>query len=272
MDPTSEKKVQDALEKASKGRTTVIVTHRLSTIQNADKIVLINQGVVVEQGSHQELIKMQGSYYDLVNANNSSIISNETSKSSLTKRHSRTNKRNDSFNNKNHNDSETEDEICTETQLEETDISDEDKHKISFSYLMNLNLKEWPFILTGVIASFVVGASFPIFAILFGEMYGILSDDDPEDIQKQANFYSILFLVLGIATGVGTFMQTFMFNYAGVRLTSRLRIMTFKSMMSQEMGWFDAPKNGVGALCARLASDCSGVQGNNFQFSLFANC
>ncbi|CAG9799211.1 unnamed protein product [Chironomus riparius] len=261
LDPTSEKKVQDALEKASKGRTTVVVTHRLSTIQNADKIVFINKGKVVEQGSHQELLKMKGSYYELVNANNSNIINGETSKISNLKKHSRAAKRSESTNSKKFDDSETEDELETETPLEETDSSDVDRHKISFSYLMKLNLKEWPFILTGVVSSFVVGASFPIFAILFGEMYGILSDDDPEDIQKQANFYSILFLVLGVATGIGTFMQTFMFNYAGVRLTSRLRILTFKSMMCQEIGWFDLPKNGVGALCARLANDCSGVQG-----------
>jgi len=252
LDPTSEKKVQDALEKASIGRTTVVVTHRLSTVQNADKIVFVNKGVVVEQGTHQELLKMKGHYYELVNANNSSI---------LEKRHPRATKRSESIKSKKGDDSETEDNLGSETQLKEMDISTEDKNKISFSYLMKLNSKEWPFILTGVISSFIVGASFPIFAIIFGEMYGILSDDDPVDIQKQANFYSLLFLALGIANGLGTFMQTYMFNFAGVRLTSRLRLITFKAMMGQEMGWFDLPKNGVGALCARLASDCSGVQG-----------
>lgn len=76
-----------------------------------------------------------------------------------------------------------------------------------------------------------------------------------------SNIYSILFLVMGLVTGLGTFFQTYMFNIAGVRLTSRLRLETFKTMMKQEMAWFDSAKNSVGALCTRLSSDCSGVQG-----------
>jgi ATP-binding cassette, subfamily B (MDR/TAP), member 1 len=144
---------------------------------------------------------------------------------------------------------------------EEEEVSEEDKKKASFTYLMKMNGQEWPHITTGIIGSFIVGASFPVFAVIFGEVYGILSDDDPEAIKRQANIYSICFLFLGIATGIGTFMQTYMFTFAGVKLTSRLRTMTFTAMMNQEMGWFDESKNAVGALCARLAGDCAAVQG-----------
>lgn len=71
LDPHSERCVQNALEKASKGRTTIVVSHRLSTITNADKIVYINAGVVVEEGTHVELMNKKNYYYDLVNATNS---------------------------------------------------------------------------------------------------------------------------------------------------------------------------------------------------------
>lgn len=71
LDPNSEKLVQDALERATKGRTTLVVSHRLSTITNADKIVFIKDGVVVEQGTHAQLIEQRGHYYDLVNASGS---------------------------------------------------------------------------------------------------------------------------------------------------------------------------------------------------------
>lgn len=246
------------------GRTTVVVTHRLSTIYNADKIVFINKGVVVEEGSHKELMSLKGYYYSLVEANNSSIINDELPKVPHVKRNFRATKRNESTNSKKSKDSDDEnnDELDeSEEKNEEVELREKNEKQVSMFYLLQLSSKEWPYILTGIISSFVVGASFPIFAILFGEMYGILSYDDPEDVQRQANFYSLLFLVLGLATGLGTFMQTYMFNYAGVRLTSRLRLMTFNSMMSQEMGWFDNSRNAVGALCARLASDCSSVQG-----------
>lgn len=53
---------------ASQGRTTVIVAHRLTTIRGADKIAVLSNGVVVEQGTHAELMKLEGHYFELVTA------------------------------------------------------------------------------------------------------------------------------------------------------------------------------------------------------------
>ncbi|CAI8223463.1 MAG: Lipid A export ATP-binding/permease protein MsbA [SAR116 cluster bacterium] len=66
LDTESEKLVQDALEKLMKNRTSVIIAHRLSTIQHADLIVVLKDGQIVEQGSHQELLKLKGNYHNLV--------------------------------------------------------------------------------------------------------------------------------------------------------------------------------------------------------------
>jgi subfamily B ATP-binding cassette protein MsbA len=62
LDNESERQVQASLEILMKGRTTLVIAHRLSTVQNADKIVVMDQGVVVEQGSHQELLAKAGAY------------------------------------------------------------------------------------------------------------------------------------------------------------------------------------------------------------------
>lgn len=66
LDAHSENLVQSALNDASNGRSTLIIAHRLSTIKNADKIVVMHQGKVVEVGKHDDLVKKDGRYAQLV--------------------------------------------------------------------------------------------------------------------------------------------------------------------------------------------------------------
>lgn len=65
LDSESEKLIQDALKKLMKGRTTLVIAHRLSTIQTMDRIVVLEQGHITEQGSHKELLAKQGHYAKL---------------------------------------------------------------------------------------------------------------------------------------------------------------------------------------------------------------
>lgn len=65
LDPISEKLIKDALTKLMKNRTSVVIAHRLSTVMHADKIVVISEGKVVEEGTHKELLKKNGAYANL---------------------------------------------------------------------------------------------------------------------------------------------------------------------------------------------------------------
>ncbi len=65
VDTRTEKNIQDAMANLMHNRTSLIIAHRLSTIQDADVIVVIDKGVIVEKGNHKELLKQQGKYYDL---------------------------------------------------------------------------------------------------------------------------------------------------------------------------------------------------------------
>ncbi len=65
VDTRTEKQLQDALMRLMQGRTSYVLAHRLSTIREADQVLVINQGEIIERGSHQKLLEQKGFYYSL---------------------------------------------------------------------------------------------------------------------------------------------------------------------------------------------------------------
>jgi ATP-binding cassette subfamily B protein len=65
VDTRTERLIQQALEKLLQGRTSFVIAHRLSTVRNADMVLVINEGQIVERGTHDELLAMKGFYHDL---------------------------------------------------------------------------------------------------------------------------------------------------------------------------------------------------------------
>lgn len=66
LDATNEQKIVNNLDEFYKGKTVVIVAHRLSTVKNADNIIVLEKGKIIEQGKHEQLVKLQGRYFELV--------------------------------------------------------------------------------------------------------------------------------------------------------------------------------------------------------------
>jgi subfamily B ATP-binding cassette protein MsbA len=75
LDTESEKKVQQALENLMKDRTTIVIAHRLSTIINADRIIVMGKGMLVEEGSHEELLQLGGVYASLHGMQSGEVLS-----------------------------------------------------------------------------------------------------------------------------------------------------------------------------------------------------
>jgi ATP-binding cassette subfamily B protein len=67
VDTRTEKLIQKAMDKLMEGKTSFIIAHRLSTIRNADKIIVIENGEIIEQGTHDELLALKGYYYNTLN-------------------------------------------------------------------------------------------------------------------------------------------------------------------------------------------------------------
>lgn len=85
IDVRSEKIVQAALDRLSRNRTTIVIAHRLSTIRQADHIIVMKGGVDIEQGTHEDLLKIDGGVYSgLVNAQKVELLDDDTATSDIT--------------------------------------------------------------------------------------------------------------------------------------------------------------------------------------------
>ncbi|CAF4895872.1 unnamed protein product [Rotaria sp. Silwood1] len=249
LDNESEKIVQDALDRAAEGRTTLVIAHRLSTIRNADKIVVIHKGEVVEEGCHEILMRARGIYFGLVEQQNllkveekeqlttiekqesiGSIAIHQTkeiqsnflkklastiSNSTLHIMHSRNGKENNLI--------IVEDANQAEEEEEEENIEIKKKKNIHFTEK-------------------------------------IFQECGQEIQEKRVQFYVLLFIGFGIIMIMTMFLQYFLFACSGEVLTKRLRSKIFHAILRQEIVYFDDPNNNTGALCTRLATEASAVQ------------
>ncbi|XP_066441351.1 ATP-dependent translocase ABCB1 [Eleutherodactylus coqui] len=262
LDTESEAVVQAALDKAREGRTTIVIAHRLSTIRNADTIAGFYEGVITEQGDHAELMKKEGIYYKLVTMqtvdaeDNKEMEGIEKSKDHVNRVDSKLMRRKSSRH------SSVKKALEDEEDLEKNDKDEVEKvPAVSFLKVMKYNKPEWPYFVVGIICAIINGATQPAFAIIFSKIIGIFAIEDKAEVRYKSTLFSLLFLALGGVSFVTFFLQGFTFGKAGEILTMRLRLLTFKAMLRQEVGWFDNKKNSTGALTTRLATDASQVQG-----------
>ncbi|XP_014447168.2 phosphatidylcholine translocator ABCB4 isoform X4 [Tupaia chinensis] len=266
LDTESEAEVQAALDKAREGRTTIVIAHRLSTIRNADVIAGFEDGVIVEQGSHSELMKKEGVYFKLVNMQTSgSQIQSEEFEVELTDEKAATGMapngwKSRVFRNSTHK--SLRNSRMNQNGLDvKTDDLDVNVPPVSFLKVLKLNKTEWPYFVVGTVCAIANGALQPAFSIIFSEMIAIFGPGDDAVKQQKCNMFSLLFLGLGIISFFTFFLQGFTFGKAGEILTTRLRSMAFKAMLRQDMSWFDDHRNSTGALSTRLATDAAQVQG-----------
>ncbi|XP_059477636.1 ATP-dependent translocase ABCB1-like [Neocloeon triangulifer] len=261
LDTSSEAQVQQALDQASNGRTTIVVAHRLSTVKGVDRIVVFEGGKVVEEGTHNDLMAKGGAYYNLVATQTEHQASDQSILSEAVKR-----EENEVDEKERKAIAFSRQESILENNKEEGTLGypiegDPEDVEAPVLAILKLNKREWKEITFGCIGAFIVGCSMPVFAVLFGDVYGVLSLPNPEDVREGTDYFSLMFLLVGVVTGVGAYLQMDMLNRAGVKMTMRLREECFAAMLRQEIAWFDDPKNSTGALCARLSGDAASVQG-----------
>ncbi|CAF1273098.1 unnamed protein product, partial [Didymodactylos carnosus] len=158
LDSQNEKIVHDALAEACKGRTTIIIAHRLSTIRNANKICIIDNGCIIEQGDHETLMmNKDGKYYSIVKLQESENINKDIS----------------------NEEQELDGEVIVHDRRRSSNSSITDKtapeqKKTSSNSvtktMLKLNSQEWPYILIGCFACLCNGTVQPVYALLISKL------------------------------------------------------------------------------------------------------
>ncbi|KAL7200204.1 hypothetical protein ACSBR1_032178 [Camellia fascicularis] len=283
LDAESEKIVQEALDRIMVSRTTVIVAHRLSTVRNADMIAVIQQGQIVEKGSHSELFKdPEGAYYQLirlqeVNKDSKQVVVDQDKSESIIESSRQSSQRMSFLRSISRGSSGAGNSSrhlsvsfglptgfnVPETALTEAEASyrppSDKPPKVPLRRLAYLNKPEVPVLIAGTIAAIVNGSIFPIFGLLLSTVIKTFYEP-PHELRKNSNFWALMFVVLGLVSLLVYPMQTFFFSVAGCKLIKKIRSMCFEKVVHMEIGWFDEVEHSTGAIGARLSADAATVR------------
>ncbi|KAF4242997.1 hypothetical protein CNMCM8980_010157 [Aspergillus fumigatiaffinis] len=281
LDTKSEGVVQAALDKAAQGRTTVIIAHRLSTIKNADNIVVMSHGRIVEQGTHDDLLHRKGAYYNLAEAQR--IATQQESRNQdedpILPETDYDLRRPEFKESRYISDKEVQGEdLDDDLQVEKTrpdraasrmtlakkgqeDIADNYTLFSLIRFVAGLNKKEWKYMVFGLLLSAVCGGGNPTQAVFFAKCITALSLplSDSSEIRRQVNFWSLMYLMLAFVQLLSLISQGIAFSYCAERLTHRVRDRAFRYILRQDIAFFD--KRSSGALTSFLSTETSHLAG-----------
>ncbi|KAI6024287.1 P-loop containing nucleoside triphosphate hydrolase protein [Pisolithus marmoratus] len=262
LDPRSEGIVQDALDKASAGRTTIAIAHRLSTIKCADQIIVMDEGAVLERGTHEGLITRNGLYTRLVQAQklretheaqtdtDIAVASDAADKAKVIEDEGPLN-------------------CCVASnsahpKSEERGKAEVDENSRSlfylFRYIGSLNPDGHRLYIVGAIAAMTTGMGFPVFSIIFGNAISGFSQSDPSARRHDGDTNALVFIV-AIVSSVAITIQYYVLTLAASDLTTKLRTLSFRAILCQDIQFFDRAENSAGALTSRVNDDPQEIEG-----------
>lgn len=248
LDPSAERVVQRALDRVSRGRTTMIISHKLAMVQKADKIVLLKDGRVLEQGDHESLLKSSGPYSKIFNSQTMHfplILSQDGAKA----------------NHRHHLPLKLKEKLPITSQnvvaLSETGwIAPEFPEKrTSLISCITMVIREQQamraFFLGGCLACVVAGGVYPGQAVVFAKSVSVLGENGLE-LVRNGTHWALLWFLLAIGVCVTFWIFGTVFVITGSIIMRAYRHEYLSSMMAQDMLFFTAASNSSAALTANL--------------------
>ncbi|CAN0842913.1 ABC transporter B family member 2 [Linum grandiflorum] len=257
LDAESERSVQEALDRVMVGRTTVIVAHRLSTVRNADMIAVVQEGKIVEIGSHEDLIlNPDSAYASLVHLQEAASQQQRppfgpTMEHQLSAKFSRELSRTrSSFGASFRSDKDSVNRAALDGTEPTQPVT------VSARRLYAMIAPDWIYGVSGTIGAFIAGAQMPLFAL--GVSHALVSYYMDWDTTRHEVRRIVIFFCCGaIITVIAHAIAHLSFGIMGERLTFRVREKMFSAILHNEIGWFDDANNTSSMLTSRLATDAT---------------
>jgi ATP-binding cassette subfamily B (MDR/TAP) protein 1 len=294
LDTKSEGVVQAALEVAAAGRTTITIAHRLSTIKDADNIVVMSEGRIIEQGSHNELLAMKAAYFHLIEAQKIAEINEPTPEEQaivdarddeLVRKLSKAQSRSESgagyiedpddknIANKLNRTASEKSQSSLALQGRKADRTHHDSLWTLIKLIASFNTTEWKWMVVGLLFSIICGGGNPTQAVFFAKE--ILSLSNPltnpltgvpipgarHHIRHDVDFWSLMYLMLALVQFIAFCGQGVAFAFCSERLIHRVRDRAFRTMLRQDIEFFDKDENTAGALTSFLSTETTHVAG-----------
>jgi ATP-binding cassette subfamily B (MDR/TAP) protein 1 len=250
IDVRTERIVQQALDRVSQNRTTIVIAHRLSTIRRADKIIVLRQGKLVEQGTHDELLQIDvGVYRSLVTAQNIAIeaeaeedAEKPTFERTLTVRSEKS---------------------ILQDRASNTSVEDPEYKPVglfnSFGRLLYEQRHHWILYTVAVTSILGAGAVYPIQAYVFAYMVQVFTYTG-DRLVREGNFWAGMFGVMAAGVGLFYFGMGIASYLIAVVVTRYYRQEYLGNMLRQRMPFFDDAGHSPGSLTSKLSSDCEQLQ------------
>ncbi|TQW00272.1 ABC multidrug transporter Mdr4 [Cordyceps javanica] len=265
LDSASEIRIQRALEDVAVGRTVITIAHRLSTIRKADNIIVMRQGQLVEQGSHEDLLAANGAYAELARLQNIKVDGENEDLAGSTRSNSLT-----EIDPKNDVDSSVliagNRKSATPHELEKpspAELGGEERKPPSVTRSLGQLFRPYLLVLiVATICAVVIGGTYCGSAAIFGNVVGKLNYcEEPSAIRHAGRLFGLLFFMLAIIEFIANFVSWSLFGWIAEHVIHKIRVLSLRSLLEQDLAWHEAKDRNPSLLLDLITKDSAALGG-----------
>ncbi|KAL3474949.1 P-loop containing nucleoside triphosphate hydrolase protein [Aspergillus californicus] len=276
LDSRSEQRIQRAISNIASGRTMITIAHRLSTITNADNIIVMHKGNIIEEGDHSTLMAKNGSYAELVNLQTLRTTSENNGSTASVDSVSKTDQvsstdgelEKGSLSNDSLADADEKHPSTNEIPVADSEENEEEPEtppKSLWALARGYAPALRPHLVTiflALLGSTIVGGAFSGEAVIFGNTVGSLNPCHSADsIRSKGDFFGLMFFVLAIIEFFANVVSWTGFGWVSEKVVYTVRVLSFRSLLEQDLQWHQSKNRSPPLLLSYITRDGNALAG-----------